>query len=127
MSRRRGRFTRALGEFKRAGEGYIEPSSQRLPRAQERVQWPESGPELQDELLRSPGPGRTVYLQFDAPPRVDLPRQVPKQIALQAPAGAFLCAQRQIRKEVLFAKSVAGKRGGSPGPYRRNWKSERSC
>lgn len=46
---------------------------------------------------------------------------------LQANPRERLCVRRLQRKQVLFAKRVAGRRGGSPGPYRRNYLSSWSC
>lgn len=37
------------------------------------------------------------------------------------------CRDRKERKEVLFARGVAGRRGGSPGPYRRTRFSKVRC
>lgn len=38
-----------------------------------------------------------------------------------------ICAKRRIRKQVLFAQDVAGRSGGSPGPYRRTADSKEKC
>lgn len=48
-------------------------------------------------------------------------------IKMRAPARVRFCVQRKSRKEVLFAKGVAGRRGRSPGPYRRKQSSYYSC
>lgn len=37
------------------------------------------------------------------------------------------CVQRRRRREVLFAHRVAGRSGGSPGPYRRTYSSQFRC
>lgn len=47
--------------------------------------------------------------------------------ALQDNPRSRVCVRRLQRKQVLFAKKVAGRRGGSPGPYRRNLYSQWGC
>lgn len=49
---------------------------------------------------------------------------------IRNPVRAPVCVRRQDRREVLFARKVAGRPGGSPGrrrTYRRNEASEMSC
>lgn len=40
---------------------------------------------------------------------------------------ASVCVSRLQRKQVLFARGIAGRRGSAPGPYHRNMDSQRSC
>src|SRR5688572_27234894 len=47
--------------------------------------------------------------------------------SLVSPKQALVCLGRQTRKEVLFARNVAGKSGGSPGPYKRTANSKIKC
>jgi len=46
---------------------------------------------------------------------------------LQARPQDRLCVRRLQRKQVLFARRVAGRRGSAPGPYHRNMWSSWSC
>lgn len=47
-------------------------------------------------------------------------------LSVRYPTQMKFCVQRKERREVLFAKRVAGRRGGSPGPYkRREWSNWR--
>lgn len=48
-------------------------------------------------------------------------------VSIQKPAKVKFCVNRSIRKEVLFAKNIAGKKGSSPGPYKRTQNSQYSC
>lgn len=50
-----------------------------------------------------------------------------RSLFFRAPSRVALCVKRKIRREVLFGKSIAGRRGGSPGPYRRSPESAYSC
>lgn len=43
------------------------------------------------------------------------------------PRSVDVCVRRRVRRTVLFAKGVAGRRGGSPGPYKRTAFSSWSC
>lgn len=43
------------------------------------------------------------------------------------PQSVVHCVRRKVRRSVLFARDVAGRRGGSPGPYHRNEFSQWSC
>lgn len=47
--------------------------------------------------------------------------------ALKVDRRVPFCVRRLQRKQVLFALKVAGRRGGSPGPYRRRADSQWSC
>lgn len=54
----------------------------------------------------------------------------PLKVQIRFPAGVRICIQRKQRKEVLFAKNIAGSRGGSPGrrsTYRRTPNSYYRC
>lgn len=54
--------------------------------------------------------------------------EVAREIDFTRPVlNVVKCVQRKIRKQVLFAKQVAGRSGGSPGPYRRNRDDEVKC
>lgn len=46
---------------------------------------------------------------------------------LQADPRTRMCVRRRVRKSVLFAKHIAGRRGSAPGPYRRTQDSQWSC
>jgi len=50
-----------------------------------------------------------------------------QKLQVRRPSRDMMCVRRLQRKQVLFAKKVAGRRGGSPGPYRRNQFSNWSC
>lgn len=56
----------------------------------------------------------------DAPKKRDGRSQVPSQLTFQAPADTVVCIRRRRRKEVLFAKNKAGKRG-QKRPRRTAW------
>lgn len=48
-------------------------------------------------------------------------------LSVRVPERVKFCVQRKERREVLFARRVAGRRGTAPGPYRRSPKSQWSC
>lgn len=50
----------------------------------------------------------------------------PDRVSFRVPERVYICARREQRKQVLFAKRVAGGRG-SRAPKRRNVHSEVSC
>lgn len=50
-----------------------------------------------------------------------------RQLRVAQPGRDALCVRRLQRKQVLFAKGVAGRSGSAPGPYRRNQFSSWSC
>lgn len=47
-------------------------------------------------------------------------------LQVQAPARVRFCVARKMRKQVLFALGVAGRRGSAPGRGGRYWRSENS-
>lgn len=49
----------------------------------------------------------------------------PDRLSFRVPRMVYICARRKVRKEVLFARGVAGH--GSHAPKRRNEHSEVSC
>lgn len=56
----------------------------------------------------------------DTPKKKNGRSQVPFRLAFQAPAETVACVRRSRRKEVLFAKNKAGKRG-QKRPRRTAW------
>lgn len=48
-------------------------------------------------------------------------------LQVQIPQRVKFCVQRKVRRQVLFAQKVAGRSGGSPGPYRRTENSNYKC
>lgn len=48
-------------------------------------------------------------------------------VQLRRPSAVKFCVQRSSRREVLFARGVAGRRGSAPGPYRRTQRSYYGC
>lgn len=82
------------------------------------VRGPESfdAPQIRQERL-----GRIVVR-----PKVDR-SIVPVRLAVGLPERVRMCVRRAIRRRVLFARFVAGRRGRSPGPYRRNGFSQFGC
>lgn len=128
-------------QFERAGEASESASNGTLPRAQERVQ------QAQERFALPWGDGGSAPISariFDAPRDTEISRRVthgerlsrPQQfkalrlLEIKAPRRVLFCARRQVRKEVLFARKVAGRRGGSPGRrgrYLRNANSQWRC
>lgn len=51
----------------------------------------------------------------------------PRAIGATRLASSALCLSRSQRKEVLFAKNIAGNSGRSPGPYRYTKNSKIKC
>lgn len=72
------------------------------------------------------GPGSRV-----SPPRAPAPPWggggVPFALVTRFPRQVRYCIQRGMRREVLFARGVAGRRGSAPGPYRRKESSNWRC
>lgn len=50
-----------------------------------------------------------------------------RKLRFPQPGREPVCVRRLRRKQVLFARGIAGRSGGSPGPYRRNAFSSWSC
>lgn len=48
-------------------------------------------------------------------------------LKVRVPSRVRFCVQRHQRKQVLFARGVAGRRGSAPGPYRRTENSQWRC
>lgn len=126
--------------FERAGESSISDSNQRLPRAQERVQqaieaeslWGHGGePPIQSyssgrhsisvggSARHAPRPSQSIKAGF----------KILARLQYRAPARTLVCQQRGVRKEVLFARRVAGFRRspGRGGGYRRRQESQYGC
>lgn len=70
-----------------------------------------------DRSIRPPGPVKRIHAKLEAKNYGKVKFAVPKRIAL--------CARREIRREVLFAKRKTGK--GSKGRKHRNFWSGVSC
>lgn len=49
------------------------------------------------------------------------------RLRIAAPSRVRFCVQRLQRKQVLFARGIAGRRGSAPGPYRRTENSNWRC
>lgn len=66
-----------------------------------------------------------------SPPRAPAPPWggggVPFALVTKFPRQVRYCMQRHSRREVLFARGVAGRRGSAPGPYRRKESSNWRC
>lgn len=121
--------TRRRARGRDEGGFRTEPNDQSLPLFVERVA--RQAPTLYEafaDLARSPSaqsryidppPATVQKANFNRPPLLaNLPA---------VPAAVRVCLDRSQRQEVLFARNVAGKRGGSPGPYKRSWKSKIKC
>lgn len=127
-------------QFERAGGPSEAGPNGTLPRAQERVQqelerrglgWGDGGrapisavvydPPSQPRRGRGPLPTKRLAFRYGY---AQLQR-----LRIQAPRAVLFCQQRQVRKEVLFAKRVAGlKRSpGRGGTYRRRQESRWGC
>lgn len=48
-------------------------------------------------------------------------------LRVPVPRQAAFCVRRKLRREVMFAKHVAGRRGSAPGPYHRTADSHWTC
>lgn len=146
-SRRRRSFD--FRQFERAGESSIPDSNGTLPRAQERVQQAIEAEALvgvwgpaprQDEgAAWSPGARRLGQLPRSGrygqvsrniySPAKRLGVEELSRLRYRAPARTLVCAQRGVRREVLFARRVAGfKRSpGRGGKYHRRQESQYGC
>lgn len=51
----------------------------------------------------------------------------PAKLRFAIPEKVKVCVRRQERREVLFARNIAGRGGGRHGPYRRSASSYYSC
>lgn len=142
MSRLRHRLRRDFRQFERAGEATEYASNGTLPRAQERVQkaqerfslpWGDGGlAPISARVLDAPERARTVTLSRPLAKRLSRPQQFKalRVLQIKAPERVLFCARRQVRKEVLFARQVAGRAGRSPGRrgrYFRNQNSQWRC
>lgn len=131
MSRRGGSRSR----FKRSGEVFFTSNGLPLPRpygegvAPPRVSPGVFSPARRVEVFASsprrlsvdPRPaGRRVARSFR-------PGKVPFQVVMRVPARVRFCVERKQRREVLFARGVAGRGGGRHGSYRRTANSYYSC
>lgn len=146
-------------QFQRGGGASFDAPNQRLPSAQERVQqaiesaaldWGYGGePPMQGPAVWAPvapngpkagaRPRRLTDLRwpshrqkFPLPAKRLSKRQQYKALAtlqIRAPRATLFCQQRRERKEVLFAKKIAGfkKSPGRGGSYRRRPESQWRC
>lgn len=79
------------------------------------------------------GTGRRTYGQSQTATNIPFPAkrlfEQFKQLRYKAPARTLVCQQRGVRREVLFAKRVAGFRRspGRGGGYRRRPESQYGC
>lgn len=90
------------------------------------------GPSGVSTPLVRPPRGMRVLVPPSAPAKPTRSRMFPwRTIPVAAPASVRFCIQRKQRKEVLFAKGVAGKNKrrspGRGGGYRRSAKSNYRC
>lgn len=143
MSRRRGSPTRP-------GATTTIVASRRLPRTLSPIHslhapgdtgpsrlWPllqaaaRSYPHLPPVYRHSPKPFSTVdsFPLARRLPRSSHPRRVNdlRTLLFRSPTRVSACVKRKSRRETLFSLRVAGRRGGSPGPYRRKPESNYRC
>lgn len=135
-----------MARIKRRGEAFY-PSSGTLPPTQERVHrlqeldsgrsrtlsdlltgvWgeapyqPTTLPRLQSQGFVAPPP---PYRRISRPTK---PWRLLQRLQIRVPARVRFCQQRKERREVLFSLRIAGRAGGSPGPYRRRAESAWRC
>lgn len=115
----------------------VGPKSEDLPRAQERVQQA-----IEDDALLGgmgglpPITGRVwepVKARWSSswrPSASGLKRYGRLRVLeIRAPVRTLFCVRRKVRREVLFARAIAGRRGlrGRGGSYRRNQNSVWRC
>lgn len=127
--------------FERAGGPSEAGPNGTLPRAQERVQqalerrgldWGSGGVPPTSAVVWDPPGGLIRRL-----PRVTPAERVSKRygyavlsdLRVQAPKATLFCQRRAVRKEVLFARGVAGRKAspGRGGRYKRNGDSRWRC
>lgn len=68
--------------------------------------------------------GRSAAIQVGRPSR-SRPQALPAGVRFSMPWRVMMCVRRKRRREVMFAKGKAGRRGQRPP--RRNYYSEVSC
>lgn len=141
-SRREGSRDQDFKAFERAGEASESASNGTLPRAQERVQQA-----LERDSLDFDG-GYGGYAPMSASSvalgvarhglrpsrslaeRLSRPQQfrVLARLQVRVPSRVFFCQQRQVRREVLFAKQRAGYGGSAKKKHwRRTQNSQYRC
>lgn len=124
-----GRTSKVL---RRSGELIVENSSRRLPRAQERVRQALLGRPVEEALHLFGRPSRAVYprvvrglsvshkaLYRSNRARRPLPKRAKhvdpflgfNSLVIRVPTRVKFCLRRKFRREVLFARDVAGHRG----------------
>lgn len=132
MSRR----SRSGRSYSYSGESFFD-SNRRLPRVFEddllsqfdrRAEpWPTSGRDLADYHMPFSSGMRLFQSGFPAVARQGKRDYSAMRILrIAVPSKVKFCIVRKVRREVLFARDVAGRRGLS-GPYRRNQNSQYSC
>lgn len=139
MTPLRRRARRDFRLFERAGEATEDASNAwALPRAQERVQQAQErfglsqgawGRAPISAVTYEPGLRRTGRRPSLHAERLSRPQQFKalRVLQIKAPERVLFCARRGVRKEVLFAKGVAGRRGGSPGRRGRYFRNQNSA
>lgn len=127
-------------QFESPGGSYFADPNGTLPRAQERVQqalerlgldWGYGGETPMSAVVQdAPGARRGLRGSF-AGERFSKRSgyKVLARLQLAVPERVLFCQQRKVRKEVLFAKRVAGRRRspGRGGTYRRRAESQWRC
>lgn len=146
MARRRRSTQVAVATIERAGELPRNNSNRlaRLPRAHENVLRSILGLATQTPTRGAARPVRAVYpgarrelpklavsraalTQSPAKP-TRLKRPPLYQLNIQAPSRVKFCVRRKIRREVMFARNMAGRRGiGRGKTWRRSENSNYSC
>lgn len=123
------------------GSVYFDPNAPAaLSRAQERVRQALLGMGIDSRSPRVLMPSRAVYLQDRPAVKPYAPkarrtanrsgRQYLSQLmqSINAPRNVQFCVRRKIRREVMFAKNVAGRRGVGRGKsWRRTNESRYHC
>lgn len=136
MTALRRRTRRDFSSFERAGEATEFASNGTLPRAQERVQQAQERFGLSRGYGGEPPYQQRAEIFLAEPPRAanvpPLTRRSSQFRALrvlqiQAPQRVLFCARRKERREVLFARGVAGRAGSSPGRRGRYFRNQNSA
>lgn len=84
----------------------------------------------QRPAVYSSGPQSDITLRdksYGGRPRVPMSSGTKAAQVFGSPDATTICIRRHRRKEVLFAKRQAGRRGRKQRPRRRNWHSNIGC
>lgn len=70
---------------------------------------------------------RQLFLVLSQRPKPAKPAPGRPVLPFGTTRAPSVCRTRAARREVLFARKVAGRRGSAPGPYRRTLDSQVRC